>query len=403
MRKLSADDLGLAAVPFASIDALRAVDARVIDLRSPSEFADDHLPGAVNVPLFDDQERALVGLLYKQFSPDAAFAEGRAVVAGKVEAFVARVAEASGWRPDADAATGEALRERVLAMTEDGIGRLDVELTAVALDELPERPVALHCWRGGLRSRSVLALVRALGLTSAIGVHGGYRAWRRRVLEDLAGWPGVAHTIVLRGLTGVGKTLVLREVERLAPGSTLDLELLAGHRSSLLGMVGLEPVSQKRFETRLRERLARGFEGDVMIVEGESRKVGDAIIPSAVWRALQGGANVWLDAPIPRRVAVLIDDYLARPDAMPMLRAQLAAVAARMPGRPDLVGLLDRGAVRELVELLLARYYDPLYGNSEAGKAYCASLDASDPTEAARQILALASAHRAAARSSARE
>jgi len=391
MSKTPAAELGLAAVPFASIDALRAAGARVIDLRSPTEFADDHVPGAVNVPLFDDQERAMVGLLYRQFSPEAAFAEGRAVVAAKVEALVARIAAAADWAPvgRTGAPSSAELRDRVLAMTDHGIGKLDVELTAVPVTDLPTDPVALHCWRGGLRSRSVLALVRALGLSRAVGVVGGYRGWRARVMEDLAQWPGVRRTLVLRGLTGVGKTLVLRELERLRPGSTLDLEALAGHRSSLLGMVGLQPVSQKTFETRLRERLARGFVDDVMIVEGESRKVGDVIVPPRVWAAMQGATNLWLDAPLERRVDVLIEDYLARPEALPMLRRQLEAVAARMAHGPDLVGLLDRGETRALVELLLLSYYDPLYGKSEAGRSYAATVATTDATAAARRVLQL--------------
>jgi len=389
MSRLPTGDLGLAAVPFSSIDALRAAGARVIDLRSPSEFLDDHVPGAVNVPLFDDQERALVGLLYKQFSPDTAFQEGREVVERKVEGLVAALAAAADWVPRSADGTpsGDELRARVRAMTERGIGHLDVELTSVPAEPLPERPVALHCWRGGLRSRSVLALVRALGLTRAVGVEGGYRGWRARVMQDLAAWPGVARVVVLRGLTGVGKTLVLREIERLRPGTTLDLEALAGHRSSLLGMVGLTPVSQKSFESALRERLAAGFTGGLMVVEGESRKVGDVVIPARVWSAMESGANLWLAADIPRRVAVLIEDYLGRPAALPVLERQLEAVAGRLPARLDLVGMLRRGEVRELVELLLARYYDPLYGHSERGRGYAAELDASDPTAAAQRVL----------------
>ena len=394
MTRIPASELGLAAVPFSSIAALRAAGARVIDLRSPAEFADDHVPGAFNVPLFDNQERALVGLLYKQFSPDTAFNEGREVVARKVGGLVAALAVAADWTPDPEGSDGalreDELRARVLAMTERGIGQLDVELTAVPADPLPERPVALHCWRGGLRSRSVLALVRALGLTRAVGVEGGYRGWRACVMHDLAAWPGVPTTIVLRGLTGVGKTLVLREIERLRPGATLDLEQLAGHRSSLLGMVGLKPVSQKYFETLLRERLAQGFPGGFMIVEGESRKVGDVVIPARVWAAMEGATNVWLTAEVPRRVAVLIEDYLAQPEALPVLERQLEVVAGRLSRRLDLVGMFRRGEVRELVELLLARYYDPLYGHSERGRGYAAEIDASDPTAAAARVLELA-------------
>jgi len=385
MSQIPTVELGLAAVPFASLAALRAAEARVVDLRSPAEFAVDHLPGAINVPLFDDQERAFVGLLYKQFSPEAAFAEGRTVVAQKIEAFVGAVAEAIDWELPR---TGLDLRARVLAMTERGIGPLDVELRAVPAGPLPEAPVALHCWRGGLRSRSVLALVRALGLERAVGLEGGYKSWRQDVLERLARWPGVRRTVVLRGLTGVGKTLVLREIERLRPGSTLDLEGLAGHRSSLLGMVGLEPVSQKAFESALSERLISGFTSDVMFVEGESRKVGDVVIPVTVWDALRGGTDVWIEASLARRVDVLIEDYLARPDAQQQLAAQLAVVASRMPGGPDLPGMLARGETRELVELLLGAYYDPLYRHSEGARTYALCIDASDVTAAAERVLA---------------
>ena len=381
-----ARDLGLAAVPFATLDqVLAAQDARVIDLRSPSEFADDHLPGAVNVPLFDDQERAMVGLLYKQFSPDAALQEGRAIVAGKVEAFVGAVAEHAGWEPrETD---GGDLKSRVLAMTEVGIGRLDVELTSVPVERVPPNSIILHCWRGGLRSRSVIALIRALGLERAIGLEGGYRSWRQRVMTGLADWSGVSRTVSLRGLTGVGKTLVLRELEGQRPGATLDLEGIAGHRSSLLGMVGLEPVSQKSFEAGVFVRLREGFTGDVMVVEGESRKVGDAVVPGPVWDAMCGAQNLLLEATVERRIEVLSEDYLAREGARAKLREQLSAVAARMPGRPDLPGMLDRDEIGPLVEIVLRDYYDPLYLRSESGKDYAARIDATDPSTAATAIL----------------
>ena len=109
---------GLAAVPFISLDQLASCgETLVIDLRSPAEFADDHLSGAHNVPLFDDQERAMVGLLYKQFSPEAAFAEGRAVVAQGIEALVGRIAELASWSPGGQRGS---LAQRVLTMTDEG-------------------------------------------------------------------------------------------------------------------------------------------------------------------------------------------------------------------------------------------------------------------------------------------
>ena len=193
---------------------------------------------------------------------------------------------------------------------------------------------------------------------------------------------------MLRGLTGVGKTLILRELERIRPGWTVDLEGVARHRSSLLGMVGLEPVSQKAFESGLAERLREGFPGPV-VFEGESRKVGDAVVPERLWRSLDQGVNVLLEAPVARRVEVLSEDYLAKPEAGPRLRAQLERIEPLMgPVKYAgvLTGLWDRGEIAELVELLLERYYDPRYQHGEKVRNYAHTVDASDPERAAREV-----------------
>jgi tRNA 2-selenouridine synthase len=362
----------------------------VVDLRSPAEFALDHVPGAVNVPLFDDVQRALVGTLYRQVSPEAAFDRGREIVPLKVRALVDDIGRATDWQP-ADAH----VEERVVAMTSGGYERLSSELMSMQPAPAPDDPVVLHCWRGGLRSRSVLALVRSLGLDRATLLTGGYKGYRAWVNAEIerAAFP---RTIVLRGSTGVGKTLVLREIERLAPRSTLDLEALAGHRSSLLGMVGLEPCSQKMFESRLVERIARGFD-DVMIVEGESRKVGDVILPPAVWSALSHGHNVLLETSVERRVDVLCADYLADERSHAELRERLPHVEQRMTrtaDAPSLVAMLDAGHVDALVRLLLEQYYDPLYAHGEKGREHALRVDATDPARAARAILDFAAKSR---------
>ncbi len=355
----------------------------MIDLRAPVEFAADRLPGAHNIPLFENETRSFVGLLYKQFSPEAAFQAGSAAVAGRIEDLVREVAEVGGWR----APEGEDLVARVHSMTATGMAGMERELVSRRLEALPEDAIVLSCARGGLRSRSVVALLRALGCDRAVGLEDGYRGLRRQVMESLEAWRPPARVISLRGLTGVGKTLVLRAIEARRPGWTLDLEGLAGHRSSLLGMVGLEPVTQKAFETAMSLRLAEGFPGDVMIVEGESRKVGDAVIPGTVWEAMGVAVNVHVTASLDRRVEVLASDYLADAAARPKLREQLDAVSARMEGRPDLAGMLDRGEVGPLVSLLLGRYYDPLYLKSEEGKRYSVEVAAESAEAAADEIV----------------
>lgn len=372
----------LAPVPFATIDVARQASPRLfVDLRAPVEFEDDHVEGAINVPLFENETRAFVGLLYKQFSPDAAFNEARAEVVRRIEEIVQRIAEAAGWEvPDVD------LRERVKTMTAGGIARMETDLDPVPVDELPEGAVVLSCARGGLRSRSVVALLRTLGF-EAVGVVDGYRAHRSQVREALEVWTPPPHVFALRGLTGVGKTLVLRAIEERRPGWTLDLEGIAGHRSSLLGMVGLRQTTQKGFESGLVRRAEAGFPDGVLVMEGESRKVGDVVIPKTMWDALQAAVNVEVVASIPRRVQVLSEDYLAVPESLPKLREQLETVAARMDGEPDLAGMFDRDEIGPLVELLLERYYDPLYRGSEQGKVYAVTVEAEDAGDAADEIV----------------
>ncbi len=380
-------DSGTTTTAVPMIEAASVCDASdviVIDLRSPGEFAQDHLPGAINVPLLGDTERALVGLLYTQFSPQAAFAEGRAAIVERIGDLVREVAVHVGWEVPGGASAAE-LRERVLAATARGIEGLERDLATAPVPTLPSRAVVLHCWRGGLRSKSVVAFLRGLGLERAVGLEGGYKAWRTHVLQTIETCE-LPRAYVLRGLTGVGKTLVLRALERIRPTWTFDLELQAGHRSSLLGMVGLEPVSQKVFEARIVERLAQGFSGPV-VFEGESRKVGDAVVPGAVWNAMQAATNIELTAPVAVRVAVLREDYMADPQALPRLREQLELVESRMIDTA-LVEMFDAGQIDRLVEVLLERYYDPLYRHSETGRDYTVSFDSSEPEATAAALAA---------------
>ena len=367
----------------AASELLASPDAVVVDLRAPGEFAEDHVPGAVNVPLFDDVGRALIGTLYARASPEAAFARARELVGGHLGALVAAVCDAADERVPTDA-----LDALFAEMTAGGLADLEAALP-LAPSGLPERPVVLHCWRGGMRSRSVVALMRALGLSRAVGLEGGYKGYRREVLRELDLWRAPP-TYVLRGLTGVGKTLVLRELEALRPRWTIDLEGIAGHRSSILGRVGLAPVTQKTFESGLAARLRAGFPGPV-VFEGESRKVGDAIIPESMWAAMGAGTSIELVASTASRVRVLMDDYLADERRRAELREALPFLEERLGPKTwagRLTGLLDARRDAELAELLLEHYYDPLYRHSEARHDYAVTIASDDPARAAREVAA---------------
>ena len=240
------DPWTVAAAPIGAL--LRARGVTIIDLRSPGEYAEDHLPGAVNLPLFDNAERALIGTLYKQASPEAAFAEARELVREHVGGLVEAIAERAGRsRPSED------LRRLVERLTEGGFEGTNRTLRIAPGAALSDGALVVHCWRGGMRSASLARLLRELGWSDVYILEGGYKSYRKQVLAELEGWQAPP-SFVLRGSTGVGKTLVLRAIEQVRPGWTLDLELHAGHRSSILGMVGLEPCNQKTFDSRVAAR-----------------------------------------------------------------------------------------------------------------------------------------------------
>jgi tRNA 2-selenouridine synthase len=364
-------------------------ECTIIDLRSPGEYEDDHMPGAVNLPLFDDVERALIGTLYKRESPDKAFSEGRELARKNIGALFSGIAAASGWSlPDVD------LGAKVLEITSTGIDALTQTLSVQPIEQMPERPVILHCWRGGMRSLSVVALLRMCGFDRAVGVVHGYKGYRKEVAKEIAAWRAPA-AYVIRGYTGAGKTLVLREIEKLRPDWTIDLELMAGHRSSILGMVGLEPVTQKHFETRIAARLRRLSAlapAGPLVYEGESRKIGDRILPEPIWNSLQTGTNILLRADMEKRIDVLIEDYLEKDGNRAALRLHLPFIETRLgpvKWKGALTSLLDAKADRKLVQVLLEDYYDPLYEHSEKGNSYCHEVEMHCPKGAAAEIVSL--------------
>lgn len=355
-------------------------EALVVDLRSPQEFAQDHLPGAVNVPLFGDLQRAMVGFLFRQVSPEAAVVQGQRYALGRVRELAQEVGRVCGWAPpETD------FEERVQALCAGGLEGMETLLQPCPTDQPPARPVVLHCWRGGLRSRSVIGFLRGIGLDRAVGLSGGYKAYRNQVLEGLQPWAG-PKPVVLHGLTGVGKTLVLRAIEAMRPGWTVDLEALAGHRSSILGMVGLEPCSQKTFDSRLFERL-RGPIGANLVVEGESRKVGDVVLPPGLWEAMKGGRPLWLHAPVEERVRILLEDYLQHETNREPLRRQLETLSGWLPKDVPWLEWYDSRQEPELVRQLLERYYDPLYRHTFGEQDCLATIDSCDPQKAAREVI----------------
>lgn len=363
-------------------DARLLRGARWVDLRSPAEHARDRIPGALNAPLLDNQQRALVGTLYKQVSPDAAYDRGLDFAASGMpdllRCILGREVPRSEWEP----------RFAELALSlRAGSAAVGVERVS-SLPDGGQGTILLHCWRGGMRSRSVAALLRALDQPVAL-LEGGYKAYRSWILARLAEWPaaGPSPFLVISGATGTGKTLLLRELEAAAPGTVLDLEDLAQHRSSILGGVGRQPVSQAEFESRLVARLD-ALGPPPWFIEAESRKVGDVILPLPLWQALRSGFVIELSARTETRVRILVEDYLERPENLAEIAEKLPFLEQRLgadwSGR--LSALLADGRPEEIAALLLEHYYDPLYRHSGADLLPGMQIAAEDPSRVDRLL-----------------
>ena len=303
---------------------------QVIDVRSPSEFAHDHLPGAVNLPVLDDAERARVGAVYVQKDPFLARRLGAALVARNIAGHLegALAGRGGGWRP------------------------------------------LLYCWRGGQRSHAMATVLEQVGWRPGL-LRGGYKTYRRGVVRALyegAPLPGV---VLLAGGTGVGKTELLARLA--ATGvQTLDLEGLAAHRGSLLGALpGRPQPSQKMFESRLAAEVARLDPTLPVVVEAESSKVGELSVPPRLWSAMGAAPTIAVEAGGAARVRRLLRLYGDRAQD----GGAFADALARLPrhiGRERVErwrALLAQGALARLAAELIAEHYDPAYARGgEAGR-----------------------------------
>lgn len=310
------------------IDEAFAPGARfdtIVDARSPSEFADDHVPAAINAPVLDDAERALVGTVYKQQSAFVARRMGAAIVSRNIGLLV----------------------EHAFA------------------DRPPDWRPLVYCWRGGQRSDALASVLAAVGWRTSI-LDGGYRAFRRRVIDELDALPPRLRWHVVAGPTGSGKSLVL---ERLAARGeqVLDLEALARHRGSVLGLLPDETQpSQKAFETAVWNVL-RGFDpARTIFVESESRRVGRCHVPDAVIEAMRGASCTRLQAPADVRARLLLEQYRHFVDDPAHLFERLdRLVELHGRVRVDAWKSLARAQRwQEFVEAMLETHYDPAYERS---------------------------------------
>ena len=322
-----------------------------IDVRSPAEFALDHLPGAINLPVLDDAERARVGTLYVT-SPFAARKLGAAIVARNIAEMLERAVfnQPREWQP------------------------------------------VIYCWRGGQRSRALAHVLNEIGWRAA-QLDGGYRAYRRHVVAQLEASPARFRFVVVCGLTGAGKSRFLAAL-RGAGAQTLDLEGLACHRGSLLGMLpGGEQPSQKGFETRLLAALEQLDPARVVFVESESKRIGRLQLPPRLLEHMRDGVSLALATPLSTRVALLKEEYghFLRDSALLAERLQPLAPLIGKSKLADWGVMADAGDWDKLIAELLEMHYDPLYERSlktNFGGSGTRKLDVRDATPAGFAALA---------------
>ena len=308
----------------------------VIDVRSESEFAEDHIPGAINCPVLSDAERAEVGTMDRQQSSFEARRRGAAHVARNIATHLEQsfADKPRSWRP------------------------------------------LVYCWRGGNRSGSMTHILARVGW-QARQLEGGYRAFRRAVLAELDELPARFTFMVICGTTGSGKSRLLLQLAE-AGAQVLDLEAIAHHRGSLLGSLpALPQPSQKQFETRIWHAL-RGFDpARPIFVESESRKIGDLRVPDRLLLAMRASDCIRLELPLAARVRLLRDEYVHFESDVRTLHEKLDCLVP-LHGHESVARwkqLVDERRWDALVECLLVEHYDPAYLRS-IGRNFTRSPDA---------------------------
>jgi tRNA 2-selenouridine synthase len=318
----------------ATVEELRCFDD-VIDARSPGEFAEDHVPGAINLPVLNDAERERVGTLYKQVSSFEAKKIGAALVSRNIAQYL------EGFFADKPKSY---------------------------------RPL-VYCWRGGSRSGSITYILQNIGF-GAMQLDGGYKSYRRHVVAELSCLPACISFRVVCGPTGSGKSRLLQTLAG-EGAQVLDLENLAAHRGSLLGALPdrLQPT-QKSFESAIWFALDRFDPKRPVFVESESKKIGALRVPDALIDAMRSSPCVRLEVPLAARVQLLTEDYVHFLHDPETIKRQLGFLAP-LRGNETITAwqtLANQRAWNQLVAALLEQHYDPAYLKS-LSKNYVVATD----------------------------
>lgn len=294
----------------------------IIDVRSPKEFNEATIPDSINIPVFNDEERAEVGTIYKQVGQEAAKEKGLEIFSEKLPDFIAAF-------------------------------------------KTIDSPKTVFCWRGGMRSKTAATVLDLMGV-DVTRLSGGIRAHRHWVVERLQHEQFSPELFVLNGGTGTGKTVMLK---RLADKGypVIDLEGMAGHRGSIFGQIGMNPSNQRKFDAALVNDLYKFETKPFVFVEGESKRIGKAEIPDYFYERKQNGLQFFIELPMDVRVQNILKEY--HPEQKPaefMEAFQLIKKRIHVPIAKQIEEDLETGEFANAVKLLLEHYYDPRYRHANS-------------------------------------
>ncbi|WP_347552210.1 tRNA 2-selenouridine(34) synthase MnmH [Pseudalkalibacillus hwajinpoensis] len=303
-----------------SIEEVLERQIPIIDVRTPAEYEKFQIPGAVNLPVFSNEEREIVGTTYKQKGTEAAKELGISLVSPSLPDFYKRAKEIS-----------------------------------------EEKEFVVYCWRGGMRSKSLTVVFDMMGLPSR-QLEGGIRSYRQKVTEGLEkASKEETPFFVLEGLTGTSKTEILNDLEKKGY-PVVDLEGLAAHRGSVFGRVNLPERSQKEFEARLYHRLEEIGDTPYYIIESESKRLGNIIIPDFILEGKQEGTRMQVHAPLSYRIQKILNTYHPEQHIEEITKG-INKIEKRFSDeeRVDIYAALQKHDFATIVERLLIDYYDPRY------------------------------------------